>query len=299
MTNFILLFGCVLFGIALRASARMPPGGHQALNVFIINISLPALTLIHLHDIHISTTLLPMMAMPWVVFVTGAAVFGVVGWCLKLDRPSIGALMLTGGLGNTSFVGIPMLEALLGPQAIGYGVLIDQLGTYLVLSTLGIVLVGVITAERKSVRDIAMRVAAFPPFQALVLALCLRDVPYPPWLEEALRCLSATLAPLALVSVGLQLSFQGIATHAKALVTGLAFKLVAAPLLVLVLLRATEWTHELAGAATILEAAMAPQIGAAIVATQHRLNPPLVALMVGIGIPLSFITVPAWHAMVT
>ena len=240
-----------------------------------------------------------MLAMPWVVFVAGAVVFGLAGWWLKLDRPSIGALMLTGGLGNTSFVGIPMLEALLGPQSIGYGVLIDQLGTYLVLSTLGIVLVGVITAERKSVRDIAVRVATFPPFQALVLALCLRDVQYPSWLEEALRCLSATLAPLALVSVGLQLSFRGITSHARALFVGLAFKLVAAPLLILVLYRATEWAQGLAGAATILEAAMAPQIGAAIVATQHRLNPPLVALMVGIGIPLSFVTVPAWHALVS
>jgi predicted permease len=42
------------------------------------------------------------------------------------------------------------------------------------------------------------------------------------------------------------------------------------------------------------EAAMAPMIGAAIVATEHRLDPSLTTLMVGIGIPLSFLTVPAW-----
>jgi len=42
------------------------------------------------------------------------------------------------------------------------------------------------------------------------------------------------------------------------------------------------------------EAAMAPMIGAAIVATEHKLDPPLTTLMVGIGIPLSFLTVPAW-----
>ena len=43
---------------------------------------------------------------------------------------------------------------------------------------------------------------------------------------------------------------------------------------------------------TIFEAAMAPQIGAAIVAMEHKLDPPLVTLMVGIGIPLSFLTLP-------
>ena len=45
---------------------------------------------------------------------------------------------------------------------------------------------------------------------------------------------------------------------------------------------------------TIFEAAMAPQSGASIVAMQHKLDPPLVTLMVGIGIPLSFLTLPVW-----
>ena len=45
---------------------------------------------------------------------------------------------------------------------------------------------------------------------------------------------------------------------------------------------------------TIFEAAMAPQIGASIVAMEHKLDPPLVTLMVGIGIPLSFLTLPLW-----
>jgi predicted permease len=39
---------------------------------------------------------------------------------------------------------------------------------------------------------------------------------------------------------------------------------------------------------------MAPQIGAAIVAIEHKPDPPLVTLMVGIGIPLSFLTLPLW-----
>ena len=40
---------------------------------------------------------------------------------------------------------------------------------------------------------------------------------------------------------------------------------------------------------TIFEAAMAPQIGAAIVAVDHESNPALVTLMLGIGMPPSFL----------
>lgn len=45
---------------------------------------------------------------------------------------------------------------------------------------------------------------------------------------------------------------------------------------------------------TLFESAMGPQIGGSIIAIQYGLNPPLVTLMVGIGIALSFQTAPMW-----
>ncbi|WP_431270846.1 hypothetical protein [Dankookia sp. P2] len=48
---------------------------------------------------------------------------------------------------------------------------------------------------------------------------------------------------------------------------------------------------------TLFEAAMALQIGASIIATQHGLNPPLINLMVGTGTPLSFATLTAWRLL--
>jgi predicted permease len=39
---------------------------------------------------------------------------------------------------------------------------------------------------------------------------------------------------------------------------------------------------------------MAPRIGASIVAQEHKLDPALVTLTVGVGIPLSFMTLPIW-----
>jgi predicted permease len=45
---------------------------------------------------------------------------------------------------------------------------------------------------------------------------------------------------------------------------------------------------------TVLESAMGPQIGGAIVASQYGLNTSLVTLMVGAGTLLAFITAPCW-----
>jgi predicted permease len=63
----------------------------------------------------------------------------------------------------------------------------------------------------------------------------------------------------------------------------------------LVLALAMQIPHEIARI-TILEAAMAPMITGAIVAKENDLDPELCSLMVGIGIPLSLLSVPllAW-----
>jgi len=39
---------------------------------------------------------------------------------------------------------------------------------------------------------------------------------------------------------------------------------------------------------------MPPMITAGIIAVEHDLEPELVALMVGVGIPLSFLTLAGW-----
>ena len=100
--------------------------------------------------------------------------------------------------------------------------------------------------------------------------------------------------PIALVSVGYQLQLSFVRGRALALAVGLLFKLVIAPALILLL-----FVHWLSGDGevlnvTVFEAAMGPMIGASIVAIDHEFDPPLITLMVGLGIPLSFVTLPVW-----
>ena len=125
-------------GILLRRSKRLPENAHAALNGFVIHVSLPALTLVYVHDLKPSAELVFPASMPWLLFALGCAFFSSVGKLLRLPARTIGALTLVGGLGNTSFVGLPMIETYYGARGLGVGILVDQAGTYLVLSTLGI-----------------------------------------------------------------------------------------------------------------------------------------------------------------
>jgi malate permease and related proteins len=295
MNNYLLLGACFILGIILRRLKRLPDNAAAALNGFIVHISLPALTLTYVHGLHLQANLILPALMAWVMFVIGCGVFWLAGKVLGLSVATTGALMLTGGLANTSFVGLPMIDTFYGPQYLGLGILIDQLGSYFVLSTLGIFVACLYSPGRTvSARAVLRKIALFVPFQAFVLALLLMPFDYPPWLDELLKRLGATLVPLALVSVGYQLQLSQVRGKALALSVGLVFKLVFAPALILMLfggLMRNDWQVL---SVTVFEAAMGPMIGASIVAMDHELDPPLVTLMVGVGIPLSFLTLPAW-----
>ncbi|MGB6769793.1 MAG: AEC family transporter, partial [Methyloceanibacter sp.] len=100
-------------------------------------------------------------------------------------------------------------------------------------------------------------------------------------------------------SVGYQLQLSHVRGKMQPLIVGLAFKLVVGPALMLLLFMVALRPQGQTLSVTVFEAAMGPMIGASIVAMDHELDPPLVTLMVGIGIPLSFLTVPAWSHLLS
>ena len=296
MSNFLLLVCCMVAGMALRRSGRVAEGAHSALNTVIVYLALPAVTLHTLHAFEFDSRQLWPVLMPWLLFVVGALVFGLVGRWLKLSRSSIGALTLVGGLGNTSFVGLPMIEWLQGRDGMGLGLLIDQLGSYLALSTVGVFAAALYAAEeRTSCRATLVRIATFPPFVALLAALLLRPLPMPADVDKVLVRMGDLLAPLALISVGLQLRIDAIRRQARLLGVGLGYKLLVCPALVLLTLKVMDARIDMTTHVSMIEASMPPMIGAGIVAIQARLDAPLVTTLIGIGIPVGLGTALAWH----
>jgi predicted permease len=299
MQNIILLILCLAIGLALRRFQRVPDNAHATLNTFIIYVAFPALILSQLHGLHLQSNMLLAAMMPWLMFAAGAALFWVIARARALPPATTGALMLTGGLGNTSFVGLPMIEALYGKSGIATGILIDTLGSYLVLSTLGITVACVCSRGTATAWDVFMRVVTFPPLIAVIAAMALMGVSYPPWLSDVLARLGGTLAPLALVSIGLQLRFDAWQGNRGLLAVGLGYKLILAPALLAAFFFGVTGFADGTTRVTILEAAMGPQIGGSIVAIQYGLNPTLVTLMVGTGTVLAFMTALCWWELLT
>jgi predicted permease len=99
---------------------------------------------------------------------------------------------------------------------------------------------------------------------------------------------------MALFSIGLQLKFGVIRQEWKIVSSGLIYKLLLAPGLVLflaLLLRSTGNPARI----SVFEAGMSSHITVSLLASQHGLNPQYCSLIVGAGIIAGFITETGWY----
>ncbi len=299
MSAFLLLITCPALGWLFARRGWMPAGTHGVINAWLLRVAFPALVLEQIPRLQWDSTLLFAAATPWIVILGAATLIPLVGRRLGWSRASIGALVLTCGLGNTAFIGLPMIQALAGPQALGPALLSDQIGSFLALSTMGVILAGLYAGDRIEPRELLRRLMRFPPFIALALALLVRLLfgGWPEPVSFVLHRLGDTLTPLALFSVGLVFRFGALRGRAQLVAVGLAWKLVLAPLAA-VALALVSGVGGLPMTVGVLQAAQGPMITAGILAQEHRLDPELVTLTVGLGILLSFVTAPLWFLLI-
>lgn len=297
MDNILLIFLCLLMGLGMQRVAAFPKNGHLALNQFIIYIALPALALYYIPKVSISTDLLYPLGVAWIGFLLSFVFFYVIGKRLGWPNRLIGCLIITAGLGNTSFVGFPIIQALYGEEGLKTAIIVDQPGTFVVMATLGIITAGIFAKGNSSSSDIVKKILLFPPFICFVIALTMNvlKVDFNEHFDTVFQKLGATVTPLALVSVGLQLKVDKRSQHWKFLRLGLLFKLIITPAIFFLLYKIILGGKGLAVDVSVMESAMAPMITGAILASNYGLKPKLSSMMVGIGIPLSFLTLAFWY----
>jgi malate permease and related proteins len=296
MNNLVLILICLAVGLALQKHRRLPESFALSLNTYVIYVALPALILIEIHHLTIDGRAILPVVFAWLMIFSS----GLLVWCVARfagwSRPITGALMLTIPLGNTGFLGIPLIEALLGKEAIPYAILYDQFGTFIALNTLGSVVAAYYSGGATSWKKLAGVIASFPPFIALILAFICLPLEFPGWLESALQRISSTLVPVVMVAVGLQWRLRLERDILAPLMFGLAATLVLTPLWAWLLLQLMG-IHNLAAQVVVLEAAMPAMISAGVLAINYQLAPRLASSLVGYSLLLSLFSVWAWRQL--
>ncbi|MCF1420804.1 AEC family transporter [Mangrovimonas futianensis] len=297
MSSIILLFLCLFLGFIFKKTQIFPKETVVVLNKFVIYISIPAMALHYLPKIELSPKLLFPVGVAWLGFIISFLLFSSLGKWLGWSKSLTGCMILMSGLANTSFVGIPVIEALYGKEGLETLVLVDLPGTFIMLSTAGVTVAAMYSRGSTSLKQITRRILRFPPFMAFSFGvlLILLQLEVPEVVDSVFEKLSMTISPLALVSVGYQLNLERRSKHWGFLIMGLSYQLILWPLIIFILYKGVFNQSGVNINVCVLEAGMAPMITAAIVSTAYGLKPKLSNMMVSIGIPASFVTLGIWY----
>ena len=297
MANFLLIGICILVGLLVRRYTAIPADAYKGVNALIINLALPAVAFKYLPHIQWTKSLILPAAMPVIVWLCGWVYIKAYAAKAKLNKQTESGLKLVTGLSNTSFLGFPLIIAWFNDDALGIAVICDQV-TFMLLATAGIV-VAMNASEKHtlSAGAVLKKMFSFPPFvgcvAALVLPLFLNLSPFDPLFDM----LAATVAPLALFSIGLQLKFDGWRRELNHLAASFLYKLVLAPLIIFSIVYFLGMKGVIPQI-SIFESAMPSHLTATIVASEYNLNPKLTSLVAGIGIVMSFVTTALWYFII-
>lgn len=296
MSSLILLFVSLLIGVGLQRVKNLPSNAPSTLGAIILYVPLPAVCLLSLPHLNWQADLISLVLVAWIVFGVAFALFNFLGKKGNWDKSLIGCLILTAGFCNSAFVGFPVIEALYGAEALKHAILLDQTGSFLIASSFGVWVAVTYSSGKMRKRVLFKKILFFPPFIAFVLGVVLGSLGWTAQgdVKIVLEKLAGTLTPLALISVGLQLKWGEIREELRYLILGLGFKLVLIPSIICLIYYFLNVPREIFRVA-VMESAMAPMITASILAASHGLRPKLAGMMVGVGVPVSFVTLGLWY----
>ena len=235
----------VAVGILLRRIHAFSTQDAVGIRKLVFNVTLPALTFISLYSNPI-----PIKAL-WII--PGVVVIQAVGYLtFRLVPARHRETVFSGFLGNTGFMGYPVVQAMLGQGALPLAVIYEQTHSFMVFSTW----------IHKNFRSLIN-----PPLVAMLLALVLKRVPLPMFFTDACRLVGNSTSPLAMLFVGLtvDLNFEW-----RALVAA-GIKLAVVPAMALALTLVLPLTGDIRSA-FILQSAMPTMVASVVYGAELGLD---------------------------
>jgi predicted permease len=300
VTTFATVLGLMVLG---RWLAHLGVAGDRVadrLNHAAIAVFFPAVILQHAPGLHLEPALLLVPVIAWAVIAAGIGV-GVVLHRRGLAIGPAVAVALGLGFGNTAFLGYTLVPALVpadvGDEALRIAVVSDQLGSFIGVSTVG--LLGVSLADggpRPGLAVMLHRILVFPPFIALIVGITVMPAAPPDVIAVPLTWLGRALLPAMAVALGLRLRFVVPHADRAPLVGVVVGKLVAMPALALVLallFGLDDTTRQV----VVLQAGMPVMVTIGALLTFANVAVELAAAMVALSTVASLITLPAWAAL--
>jgi len=287
-----LVIGAFLLGWLVKTIRPLPVAVTAWADKYVLQVALPAVIIAKISTVTFNADVVLPIAVAWsVTFVAIVSVL-IASRIFKWNRSITGALLLVGVLGNTSFLGLGMVESLLGTDHLASAIAYDQVGTFVGLALWGSFIASTYGAGESGWRPVMKRLSRFGPFLALIASLVFRIIDLPDDVYPVLNGIGKTVAPVAMCALGLRFTLNVSRSVQMPAMFGLISKMVVLPTIVYIVAVLIGSPQDLAWSTSILQAAAPPMVTAGVVAVGAGLSAELVAFMVGVGTLVSFVSLP-------
>lgn len=293
--NPVVLFLFFVAGILIRHLFPLQKKLHKRINAFILNVSLPAIVLSKIPFLPLNGAVYIPLASAWILFFGCLPFAYLMKRIFKFSNQTFACIVLCCGLGNTSFVGYPVLTYLYGSESLKFAIFVDQPGSFLIMSTFGILMATYYSSGKLHILQIIKRLLTFPPFLIFIVSLFIPTKILSPSFLKILSFLGSWMVPLAMLSIGLQFKMDFKTIPIKAFATGIFYKLILGPFLIYVLLFFVLKKQGLMYTISVMECAMPPMITSSLIAGNFGLDEDLAAAFPTLGILFSVLTLSVWY----
>ena len=278
-----LLFG-YLFKIIFQDNSKQ-------LVDFIIYFSLPAIVFSKIYPLQLDTKIL------WLIFMFMAIIFFnlflsyCVGKMMRLNRVTLATFMIMATFGNTSFIGFSYIDAFYGQDYIVYGVIYDIFGSFLLLVSVGMIIITWGSGRKNSILNISKSIFLFPPMIIFFITIFAKNFEVPKFIIYTSQNLGSTLVPISMIAIGMKLELKHIFSRLHIVTVAVVLKMLIVPIIILFTFKYFYGVDETWVKVTLIEVAMPPMTMAAVLAIKGGLDEKIAINSLVSGVIVSLFTI--------
>lgn len=301
LTSLVMIFLLIIPGIIFRKKDIISTVQSDGISSLAVNVTWPCLV-VDAMQMDFSIAVLKdsgyMMAVALAVFAIAAVLTVVLSKLLKLDhrRRYITAFMLM--FGNTGFIGIPVIRALYGTEAVFFAAILEMVND-VVIFTIGMVLIQMSAgAKLKFEPKLFLNPGLIGVLAGLLLFLL--DIRLPEVIGGAVEMVGSATTPLTMFLIGYQLGgLKGREILKDTAVYAVSFtKLMIVPSLVLIILNLFAGEFSMLEKVLIMSFAMPVGSVSVIFSQQYRGETAFATKAVLLSTLFSIVTIPIFAIMV-
>lgn len=278
-----LLFG-YLFKIIFQDNSKQ-------LVDFIIYFSLPAIVFSKIYPLQLDTKILWLILMFMAIIFFNLFLSYCVGKMMRLNRVTLATFMIMATFGNTSFIGFSYIDAFYGQDYIVYGVIYDIFGSFLLLVSVGMIIITWGSGRKNSILNISKSIFLFPPMIIFFITIFAKNFEVPKFIIYTSQNLGSTLVPIAMIAIGMKLELKHIFSRLHIVTVAVVLKMLIVPIIILFIFKYFYGVDETWVKVTLIEVAMPPMTMAAVLAIKGGLDEKIAINSLVSGVIVSLFTI--------